>query len=209
MNKVSAFKSKKAEAESNEPKKFSCFKSLFFTKVLFAVSIISFLFAIISAIIFGLSIQNKELFQTTTTTTTTTTTSSNSNSTGGLSIGQSCLYSNQCPQYAFCSGTCQCPVHYYFNGTAGACNLRKTNGVTCSSDYECNTIVGLVCSTTCQCDSMHYWNSSYVLGGGLPNGRCQNKKTYGMYCPNYNEGVSGIYYGTFFNSQITRYNKKI
>ena len=193
--------------KKSKQKKIKCCKfsdSIKITKFLIGLIIGLSILGLILCIILGLSIQNKQLFQTTTTTTTTTTTSSNSNSTGGLSIGQSCLYSNQCPQYAFCSGTCQCPVHYYFNGTAGACNLRKTNGVACSNTFECNTIVGLVCSTTCQCDSMHYWNSTYVLGGGLPNGRCQNRKTHGMYCPNYNEGVSGIYYVTWFNSQITR-----
>ena len=192
----------KVKAKRSRSSKVSNPDSIKLTKILLGITLTLTVTAATTSLLLGLSIQ-KQIFQTTTTTTTTTT-SSNSNSTGGLSIGQSCLYSNQCPQYAFCSGTCQCPVHYYFNGTAGACNLRKTNGVTCSSDYECNSIVGLVCSTTCQCDSMHYWNSTYVLGGGLPNGRCQNRKTHGMYCPNGNEGVSGINYVYNFNSQIRR-----
>jgi hypothetical protein len=124
-----------------------------------------------------------------------------------LQIGASCLYNNQCPQYAFCEGTCKCPFHYYYN-TSGICNIRKTNGAGCSNDFECNTNIGLTCqSGTCQCDSVHFWNSTYVLGGGLPNGRCQNQKTYGMYCSgtatNEFDSVS-MSCLSIWNSQITR-----
>ena len=105
------------------------------------------------------------------------------------------MYGNQCPQYAFCEGTCKCPLHFYYNGTVGQCNIRKTYGVRCSNNYECNLIIGLVCSSTCQCDSVHFWNSSYVLGGGLPNGRCQNQKTHGMWFAGYsNELTNGATY---------------
>ncbi len=40
-----------------------------------------------------------------------TTTKSFNISTTDHKIGQYCQYSNQCPEYAFCSGTCQCPLY--------------------------------------------------------------------------------------------------
>jgi hypothetical protein len=123
---------------------------------------------------------------------------------GDLSIGQYCQLSNQCPQNAFCSGTCQCPLHYYFNTTSGKCNKRKTNGVSCTSDYQCYINVGLRCQTTCQCDSTKYWNSSFLVIGGLSLGRCQNRKVFGMTCSSSYEGVPNIAYVISFNSQVLR-----
>ena len=184
-------------------KKLKCDRVLL-AKLFIASTVILTISGIILSILLSLSVQNK-LIQTTTTTTTTL--SSSNNSTGGVTIGESCVYSNQCPQYAFCEGTCKCPLHYYFNGTVGKCNIRKTYGVSCSSNYECNTIVGLICSTTCQCDSVHYWNSTYVLGGGLPNGRCQNVKTHGQACNSWAEassGTTGLTYGSPWSTQISR-----
>ncbi len=84
--------------------------------------------------------------------------------------------------------------------------MRKTNGAGCSNDFECYTNIGLTCqSGTCQCDSVHFWNYTYVLGGGLPNGRCQNQKSHGMWGSGYtNEWGSGATYGAVWNSQINR-----
>lgn len=122
-----------------------------------------------------------------------------------FAIGQYCLYNNQCPEKAICSGTCQCPVHFYYNSSRGNCTLRKSNGVACSNDFECNNKLGLRCiSGTCQCETVrNFWNSTYNTAGMV--GRCQKKKTHGMQCSG-SDGASGInYWGSGnWGSQVTR-----
>ena len=110
-------------------------------------------------------------------------------------IGQSCQYNNQCPDKAYCSKTCQCPKNYYYNETNGSCLLRKTNGLACNKNYECNIKVGLSCiSSTCQCNTIfQYWNSTYYSGLGIQSGKCQNKKSYGMACASSSEGQQNTY----------------
>jgi hypothetical protein len=170
------------------------------TKYLVAVTIIVALTALLMIILFGISVNQKHILVPTTTSVTTT----KGGNLTDLSIGQYCLYNNQCPQNAFCSGTCQCPLHYYYNTTIGVCIIRKTNAIACTADFECNINVGLRCSTTCECDSTRYFNSTFINGGGFPNGRCQNKKGFGMSCPASNEGTTGINYANYFGSQIRR-----
>jgi hypothetical protein len=145
-------------------------------KAFIVLTVILIITGIDFSILLTLSVENKLIF----TTATNTTNSSSANKTSIsnasiLQIGASCMYNYQCPRYAFCEGTCKCPFHYYFN-TSAICTMIKTNEAGCSNDFECNTNIGLTCqSGTCQCDSVHFWNSTYVLGGGLPNGRCQNR----------------------------------
>jgi hypothetical protein len=120
------------------------------------------------------------------------------------SIGQKCQYNYQCPEKAYCESTCQCPQHYYFDLPSGNCTQRKTYNITCTDDYECNTVIGLKCSTTCQCDTSQFWNSTYVMGTGVPLGRCQNKKVHGMACTG-SDGANGIAYtSTWFGTQTNR-----
>ena len=195
-------KSKEKSAKSMTSRKCDCSDSVNLAKIFLASTVILTITGIITMSLLSLTVQNKLI---TTTTTTTTTTTPSDNSTGGFQIGATCMYSNQCPQYAFCEGTCKCPLHFYYNGTAGQCNIRKTYGASCSNNHECNTNVGLVCSTTCQCDSSRFWNSTYVLGGGLANGRCQNQKTHGMWYAGYsNELTYGATAGNAWTSQISR-----
>ena len=197
-NKKSKEKSKKSITNT----KCDCSDKINQTKLFVASSVILTITGIITTVLLSLSVQNN-LIQTTTKMATTS--GAADNTTGGYQIGATCMYSNQCPQYAFCEGTCKCPLHYYYNGTAGQCNIRKTYGASCSNNHECNTNVGLVCSTTCQCDSSRFWNSTYVLGGGLANGRCQNQKTHGMWGTGVsNEWGSGASCSTVWSSQINR-----
>jgi hypothetical protein len=182
-------------------------------KLFIAVTVILAITGIVLLILLSLSIQNKLVLPTSTNTTTNTTSNttltrsastSNSTNNSTLQIGASCLYNNQCPQYAFCEGTCKCPFHYYYN-SSNQCVVKKTGGEGCSNDIECNGNVGLTCkSGTCQCASVHFWNSTYVLGGGLQNGRCQNLKTYGMSCTSTSEAASNNLCNNRWSSQINR-----
>ncbi len=108
-------------------------------------------------------------------------------------IGEYCLTHNQCPLYAFCSGTCQCPKHYYYDPLKEICTIKKTHGASCSNDFECNNNVKLKCiSSKCQCESLtlQFWNATYELGGDLPNGRCQKRILNSQSCRGMNLDVS-------------------
>ena len=102
-----------------------------------------------------------------------------------FAIGQLCQYNNQCPDKAFCSGTCKCPKNFYYNETSGICIIRKTFNAVCNQNYECNIVVGLSCqSSRCLCGRTQFWNTTYYsgLGMGIQLGKCQKQKTQGMPC---------------------------
>jgi hypothetical protein len=217
MFNISSKRQKETASNSNEllNRKIKC-DSVCLAKLFIAITIILTITGIVLLILLSLSIQKILVLPTITNSTTTNSTvnttltrsasTSNSTNNSTLQIGASCLYNNQCPQYAFCEGTCKCPFHYYYNAS-NQCIIKKTNGAGCSNDFECNTNIGLTCqSGTCQCDSVHFWNSTYVLGGGLPNGRCQNQKTYGTSCSGAttNEYASNNYCSSRWASQINR-----
>ena len=214
MFNISSKRQKETASNSKQllNRKIKC-DSTCLAKLFVASTIILVVLGVVLTILLSLSIQNK-LFLTTTNNTTTNTTAnttatrsastSNSTNNSTLQIGASCMYNNQCPQYAFCEGTCKCPFHYYYN-SSNQCVVKKTGGEGCSNDIECNKNVGLTCkSGTCQCASVHFWNSTYVLGGGLQNGRCQNLKTYGMSCTSTSEAASNNLCNNRWSSQINR-----
>jgi hypothetical protein len=139
--------------------------------------------------------------------TSTTTASPTANTYTSVKIGAKCSYNYECPEKAFCYGTCMCPDTYYFNSINGKCVLRKSESSPCNNDYECNLNVGLKCiSTTCQCNTKYqFWNSTFYTLLGFPTGgRCQNKKVFGMQCTNSGDTISGMNCWSNFGSSVSR-----
>lgn len=183
--------------DSDTKKKFviECDCKNIFRKICIPLTLVLIIAGIILTILAFIAAYNKNLLVPS------TTVSPANNS--KLVVGQTCQYSNQCQEKAFCNGTCQCPVHYY-QITIGNCTLRKTYAAACSKDYECNHNVGLKCLTgTCQCDSPRFWNSTYVVGTGIPNGRCQNRKVYGATCTG-SDCINGASCSSSYNAQSPR-----
>ena len=120
-------------------------------------------------------------------------------------IGQACQYNYECPQKAYCKTTCQCPDQYYENQFSGNCTRRQTFNTSCTSNYQCNHIVGLFCiNNVCTCNTLfQFWNGTYIGGNGIQQGRCQSLKVHGMACSG-NDGAYQITYGTWFGAQTTR-----
>ena len=139
-------------------------------------------------------------------TTTVSTTTLNPNTNDSYAIGQLCQYNYQCPQKAYCNISCQCPLHYYENPISGNCTQRQSYNKSCTYNYQCNQYVGLYCiNNTCQCNTfLQFWNTTYVLGNGIPNGRCQNLKVHGMACTG-NDVANQIACGGYFGAQTTRF----
>jgi hypothetical protein len=125
-----------------------------------------------------------------------------------VKIGAKCSYNYECPERAFCYGTCMCPDTYYFNSINGKCVLRKSESSLCNNDYECNLNVGLKCiSTTCQCNTKYqFWNSTFYFSMGFPTGgRCQNRKLHGMPYTGSNDYITGLTWGSVYGSSTTKY----
>ena len=124
-----------------------------------------------------------------------------------INIGQICSYSNQCPENAYCQGTCQCPDNYYVDLTAGTCTASQgyQAAAGCTYTYQCNKIQRLSCiSSKCDCEPVSmYWDSTFSNGGGAITGRCANKKGVGKASTATTQGISGVALGIAGGSFIT------
>jgi hypothetical protein len=84
-----------------------------------------------------------------------------------LKLGDLCLDTYECPINSTCAlqgatsnKICQCDANKYYQVSNSQCALVKGYLLACSSNVECDTLLGLQCiSGYCSCPTTHFYNS--------------------------------------------------